>query len=476
MKNILRIFKKDVIRIHKNVIALIVIMGITIVPCLYAWFNIAGSWDPYSNTGNLKVAVASVDDGYEGTLIPIKLNVGNQVLSALRENTQMDWVFTSKKKAVDGVKSGKYYAAIVIPENFSNRMMSIFSKNVKKPNIIYYSNAKENAIAPKVTDKGASAIQKQVNQVFIETVSDTALTALQSVSNLAQAGDADDIVNNLWNNLDKIADDLEATQSTLETFGNMADASQSMLSTTTDFFKDTKSNTKSSEKEFSGIKKQFSGIKDTLTATTDAINSALSSGKKFYGEMGDVIEDALSSQSQNTIDVKTTLNKTSSKVNSMISDYSKLKSSLESIESRHPELSKYTQSLISKIDASLETQEKLNDKLGEAEKNLTTGKSQLNKDKADILKLVDKSKTSVSSVKTDYSKDVEEALKKISDSAGNVENDISGLLTKIDNSAKGIYKLSDSVDSDLSQIKKTLSDSGKLLSKAAKKIRKQQAS
>lgn len=248
MKNILRIFKKDVIRIHKNVIALIVIMGITIVPCLYAWFNIAGSWDPYSNTGNLKVAVASVDDGYEGTLIPIKLNVGNQVLSELRENTQMDWIFTSKKKAVNGVKSGKYYAAIVIPENFSNRMMSIFSKNVKKPNIIYYSNAKENAIAPKVTDKGASAIQKQVNQVFIETVSDTALTALQSVSNLAQAGDADDIVNNLWSNLDKIADDLEATQSTLETFGNMADASQSMLSTTTDFFKDTKSNTKSSEK------------------------------------------------------------------------------------------------------------------------------------------------------------------------------------------------------------------------------------
>ena len=252
--------------------------------------------------------------------------------------------------------------------------MSIFSKNVKKPNIIYYSNAKENAIAPKVTDKGASAIQKQVNQVFIETVSDTALTALQSVSNLAQAGDADDIVNNLWSNLDKIADDLEATQSTLETFGNMADASQSMLSTTTDFFKDTKSNTKSSEKEFNGIKKQFSGIKDTLTATTDAINSALSSGKKFYGEMGDVIEDALSSQSQNTTDVKTTLNKTSSKVNSMISDYSKLKSSLESIERRHPELSKYTQSLISKIDASLETQAKLNDKLEEAEKNLKTGR------------------------------------------------------------------------------------------------------
>lgn len=99
MKNILRIFKKDVIRIHKNVIALIVIMGITIVPCLYAWFNIAGSWDPYSNTGNLKVAVASVDDGYEGTLIPIKLNVGNQVLFSIKRKHSNGLGFYVKEKS-----------------------------------------------------------------------------------------------------------------------------------------------------------------------------------------------------------------------------------------------------------------------------------------------------------------------------------------------------------------------------------------
>ena len=61
MKNIWQIFKRDVWRIKNNVIALIVIMGLTVVPCLYAWFNIAASWDPYKNTGNLKVAVASVD-------------------------------------------------------------------------------------------------------------------------------------------------------------------------------------------------------------------------------------------------------------------------------------------------------------------------------------------------------------------------------------------------------------------------------
>ena len=98
MKNIWAIFKGDVNRIRKNVIAMIVIFGVTVVPCLYAWFNIAASWNPYENTGELKVAVASVDEGYEGDLISVNLNLGDQIISTLHENTQLNWVFTSKKR------------------------------------------------------------------------------------------------------------------------------------------------------------------------------------------------------------------------------------------------------------------------------------------------------------------------------------------------------------------------------------------
>mgnify|MGYP000783582742 CR=1 FL=1 len=50
MKNILKIFIGDVKRIRKNVIAMIVVIGVLVVPCLYAWFNIAASWDPVSYT------------------------------------------------------------------------------------------------------------------------------------------------------------------------------------------------------------------------------------------------------------------------------------------------------------------------------------------------------------------------------------------------------------------------------------------
>ena len=109
MRNIWEIFKRDALRIRTNVIAIIAIVGITVVPCLYAWFNIAASWDPYKNTGNLKVAVASVDEGYDGQLIPIEINVGDQVLSMMRGNTQMEWIFTTKDKAIHGVRSGDYY-------------------------------------------------------------------------------------------------------------------------------------------------------------------------------------------------------------------------------------------------------------------------------------------------------------------------------------------------------------------------------
>ena len=71
MKNILRVFKNDLNKIHNNVIAMIVIMGILVIPTLYAWFNIAASWDPYGSTDGLKIAVASEDAGYTSELINV---------------------------------------------------------------------------------------------------------------------------------------------------------------------------------------------------------------------------------------------------------------------------------------------------------------------------------------------------------------------------------------------------------------------
>lgn len=225
---------------------MIVIMGITVIPTLYAWFNIAASWDPYGNTGNLKVAVASNDEGYKGELLPVNLNLGDDVISELQGNKQLNWVFTDAKDAKKGVQSGKYYAAIVIPEDFSKDMMSLFTSDVVHPDITYYINEKENAIAPKVTQKGASSVQHQVNETFITTVSKTTLEALQFVNDVSAKTGDESLTEHLATSLSQISDDLGNISGTVKAFSDMTDAGALMLDTTTSFLEQSGKGTKSS--------------------------------------------------------------------------------------------------------------------------------------------------------------------------------------------------------------------------------------
>ena len=360
MRNIWEIFRRDIKRIKNNVIAMVVIMGITVVPCLYAWFNIAASWDPYGNTGNLKVAVASVDKGYEGNLIPLEINMGDQVLTALRSNSQLDWVFTSRKKAVSGVKSGKYYAAIVIPENFSTNMMSIFSENIKKPSITYYSNAKENAIAPKVTDKGASAIQKQVNEVFVETISDTVITAFKAVTNVADQNGVESIAQNLADNLNKIGSDLNTASSTLKSFSGMTTSAQELLETTGTFLKETQEHSEDTTDSLKKVKKSFNGIDETISGATDGINAALNSGKEFYAQMSEIIDSAFTSNAESADDVAGTLDTLTDSVQKVINSYTSLKAAIDDMDvGDNSHLNELKGSISGKLGETITTQTEL---------------------------------------------------------------------------------------------------------------------
>lgn len=172
MKNILNIYKRDFKNIFTNYGALIVVIALCILPSLYAWFNIKASWDPYSEaaTSGIKVGVVSKDLGT--TLNGKEINLGNDVVDELKNNKQMGWQFVSEEEATKMVEEGKYYAMITIPEDFSKNLTSIVTEDVKKGDIIYTVNEKINAIAPKLTDKGASAIQEKVSKAIVSTVSD----------------------------------------------------------------------------------------------------------------------------------------------------------------------------------------------------------------------------------------------------------------------------------------------------------------
>ncbi len=470
MKNIWKIFQRDMMRIRKNVIALVVIVGISVVPCLYAWFNIAASWDPYSNTGNLKVAVASVDEGYEGSLIPLEINIGDQVLSALRENTQMEWVFTTKDKATAGVKSGKYYAAIVIPKDFSNKMMSVFSENVEKPEITYYSNAKENAIAPKVTDKGASAVQRQVNQVFIETISDTTLTVLQAVSNMTEASGAETIVSNLNTNLNRISGDLSASAGLLQSFSDMTVSAQNLLNSTTEFMQSAQTQSQESKQTFQKSKDSFSDIDSALDAATDNVETALNATQSVYDEMNQTITKAFEAQSQDTETVASTLDTLAAKVQKIIDSYQSVRDAVASISDSHSELASAVDGVVSRMDTSIKAQQELHDKLQNTAQSLRDTTTDIATAKKELQDLFATNGTQIADATNEYQSSMEASLNKLTDALDSSKTKISSLLSQLEKSTDGIYSLTDAADSDLTQIQSVLADSGKLLNDAADKI------
>ena len=180
MKNIVRIFRRDLHRLGTNALALVIIAGVTLLPALYAWFNIAANWDPYANTGGIKVAVANEDAGTR--LEGITTNLGNEIITNLKGNDQIGWQFVDRYDALQGVQAGDYYAAIIIPQDFSENMVSVLKGDIHRPTIEYYINEKKNAIAPKITDKGVSAVQQEVNESFLEEVTQALVAGLNAFS------------------------------------------------------------------------------------------------------------------------------------------------------------------------------------------------------------------------------------------------------------------------------------------------------
>ena len=171
IKNIWTIYKEDLKRIFKNYAALIVILALCILPSLYAWFNIKASWDPYGQqaTSQIKIGVINNDKGTEfnGKLI----NIGDQVVDQLKENDLMGWQFVDEAEGEKALEEGTFYATITIPDNFSQDITSLVTSDVKKGQMIYRVNEKINAIAPKLTSKGATGVQENINQTIVETVS-----------------------------------------------------------------------------------------------------------------------------------------------------------------------------------------------------------------------------------------------------------------------------------------------------------------
>ena len=359
MKTVLHIFTRDLIRILKNPIAIIVTIGVCIIPSLYAWFNIAANWDPYKNTQTMPVAVVSEDIGAE-VGDQGYLNAGSMVIDKLKDNTQLQWTFvSSKEEALEGVSAGTYYAAIILPKDFTSDLASVLSGNLKKAPVQYYVNEKINPVAPKVTDTGAKTITTQINETFVskvsEVVSEKFIGLASTISSQTDTA-ADRVTAGLRDTSDdfkKIAGTIEASQSTLKDARATLAQAQKTLDTLIESA-DKASGT------LSDITSQLPKIKqDANTLSAKLFSSLIEGGTSISGISSH--EDAAVGQITGSVgSAMGTVDGTVASVQSLISTNRQLVDDLKTIRDSLPAAHQGSlNTLIDKLDASVSQEEAL---------------------------------------------------------------------------------------------------------------------
>jgi putative membrane protein len=263
------VFIQDAKRLSSNVVAVVVIIGLTILPSLYAWFNIFSNWDPYgpSATGNIPIAVYSLDQG--SSIGSLSLNEGDSVVEGLKANNAIGWVFTdSEEETVQGIYNGKYYAALIIPADFTEQLIGFVEDGaVKQPKIIYYENDKKNAIAPKITQKAQKAVQEQINASFVSTITDKVMSGSEV---LAWRDDDDKtILENVIVELENVDSSIRTYEVILSTFISLMDATDQLVETT---------------------QALFPGLEDLNQQSVDSIY-AVGDALDYAGKMGDSTGD-----------------------------------------------------------------------------------------------------------------------------------------------------------------------------------------
>lgn len=352
--NICKIIKGDFDKIRNNTIAWIVIIGLTIVPSLYAWFNIAASWDPYSNTGNLKVAVASEDIGYECDLTSMNLNIGDRVLSSLRENDALNWVFTSKEDAIQGVKDGSYYAALVIPKSFSRDMMSFFTPDVHRSELIYFLNEKENAIAPKITDKGASAVKNQIDAVFARSVAEIVFEIASGISSLMEKGDADKYMNVFLHNFEAAGAETSQNAELLETYALLTDSLADIEVTATELAGDMTQNAGNTQQLLAEASGRVSETAAEIEKIGREIMRALDEAAGAYDSIAADLDKIINAADAGADEVVSKLEKVEKNLDKMTQGLEKLRITAQNLYDQIPEDYTELRSAVKKLIADLD--------------------------------------------------------------------------------------------------------------------------
>lgn len=477
MRNIGEIFVADLKNATKSAVGVVVLVGLVVVPAMYAWFNILGGWDPYENTDGLKIAVANADEGYSSDLVPVDLNIGDSVVAALRANDQFAWEFVSEDEAVESVRSGSCYAAIVIPESFSADMMTLFSTDIKHSDIVYYSNQKENAIAPRVTDKGASAVQASIDETFASTVDEVGLKVISQLITFMDGDAMSSYAATLSRNLEYLEADLDNAADQATAFSALLVSTSSLVQTTSGIMGDSGAASASSRSAIDEASAGLANVGDALSEATAVADEALAQSGESFDVIARGIDKALESAEKPAGEVAGDLKKASDDLQRLSDNLVQVRDAIRDIEDANasptPEDTAANKETIEKFDRAIRSLDSLKKGIDGLSHDVGKTLETAAEDRRDVESLLGQARESLSGIRTDYesglsyqAETLRSTLSSVRYSAERVSGDVGYVLSSLTG-------VSNALAGDLDGTRVALDQAGDALKRASAKLKAQ---
>lgn len=465
MKAIWEIFRADLSRAHRSVISMVVVLGLVVLPSFFAWFNISASWDPFANTKNLRIAIANTDKGYKSDLIPLEVNIGNRVVSALRTNEQFDWVIDSEEQAIEKTRSGEYYAAVVIPSDFSQEMLTFFSSDAHSTPLTYYINEKKNGLAPKIAGQGAERVSAQINQVFAQTVAEIAVDTASSLSD--SLSDPTNV-----RGIQALNSRLESTSQRLNAAATSADAYAGLIASSVQLVDSTQSmiaNASKARDPLESAANNASASVDQISAgasqAASALSSAVSASAHSLEALSASIDDVYSRGGSSVASAVATLRSQASSVGNQATQYLHVKETLANLPG-----TPISQDVLDRLQASADRLSALQNAINKLADDMEKNVADAGANRQDVKNLVGQAQSAISNLKSDVDSSLRPQLEQLSGTINSATSSMENLRAQLSAASSSVNDGSNGVREGLSKLQSTFSGIGNQLREASQKI------
>lgn len=450
MNNILSILRNDLRAIRGNVMTGVIVFGLVIIPLLFTGFNILASWDPFSNTDRLKIAVASKDEGHESDLASLRLNLGDEVLSQLSRNEQVDWVLTNADDALEGTKSGEYYAGILLPENFSRELLTFYIEGTEPAKLDLYTNEKKNALSTTITERSASGVIERIDESFTRVVTTVGLGVVESLDNYLEEEETQAALDNVANRVENIGTRLNSSAATVRSLANLVDSAIPLAQAADNILRAAGSHTASgtdtgtSSGAGAGAGADGSSPIDALSATlndsTGALENSLGATSQAYAALSDQFDELLNNAQAATAQTAQTYRTAAERVAQQTAAFQGVRDALEREIGNLPlpgPVSAGYQQVRAQLDASIAQSNALHDSLTTTADRVESGTDNARQSRQQTQEAIAAARQAVDNARTAYRENLQPQLNTLRGSVNTVVNDIAAVRNTLSSTSGG---------------------------------------